>query len=720
MESRFKLGYRSLFVVLFFVFVVFPDGAEAVSSDVTRHNSSADFHKGKSEDVLISSQGVIQLGRAAEILVKEFENVWSVNSLIVNRGVVYVGTSPNGNIYKYSMGELTKIYPEETDEDEDSDKIVSDLDQAAEANDANVVKAEEHLTNEHIFAMATDASDRLLAGISGEKSRLLRYEAGGMETVFEPNDAKYIFSIVAGAIGEIYLGTGPEGKIYRFDSSADEGELFYDSQDKNILSLTVGKDGFVYAGSDSRGLIYKIDPQTKQAEVLYDSDQPEVIALMFGEDGELYAATTSAEVVKTQNKFASQLPLAGKPESPTGGKPVNAKSDSDRKLKVAHTKQKKTGTKSGPPPMPSMKGKKPAKASYVYKVTKEGYVTDIFSENAVLFCLAVQQGKMLVGTGNNGQLYTVDHAHEDQAIIYEDKQASQITAVSVWGEDLYVGTANPPRLIKLGSRITGSGTYTSDLIDASQPARWGKLQVEADIPEQCRLLVASRSGNVKDVNDPTFSKWSREIEISEPVQLQNPLGRFCQYKLVLESTDGKSTPLIREVAVAHSVPNLAPKVEAVAVDRYPMPEKQGMFKVGYKAKDDNKDKLIYTISFRKIGRTKWIEIEDEAETPSFDWNGRTVEDGRYEIRIVASDERDNTSETKLTGSRISDPVVVDNSPPFIKKDQVKKTRTKDGKADVTILLTTRDDLSAIGKVYYTVDSNSKWKGLVPDDLVYDT
>jgi hypothetical protein len=36
------------------------------------------------------------------------------------------------------------------------------------------------------------------------------------------------------------------------------------------------------------------------------------------------------------------------------------------------------------------------------------------------------------------------------------------------------------------------------------------------------------------------------------------------------------------------------------------------------------------------------------------------------------------------------------------------------------LLTTRDDLSAIGKVYYTVDSNSKWKGLVPDDLVYDT
>ena len=31
-----------------------------------------------------------------------------------------------------------------------------------------------------------------------------------------------------------------------------------------------------------------------------------------------------------------------------------------------------------------------------------------------------------------------------------------------------------------------------------------------------------------------------------------------------------------------------------------------------------------------------------------------------------------------------------------------------------------DQLSAIGKVDYTVDSNAKWKGAVPDDLVYDT
>ena len=31
-----------------------------------------------------------------------------------------------------------------------------------------------------------------------------------------------------------------------------------------------------------------------------------------------------------------------------------------------------------------------------------------------------------------------------------------------------------------------------------------------------------------------------------------------------------------------------------------------------------------------------------------------------------------------------------------------------------------DEFSAIGKLNYTVDSNKKWIGTMPDDMVYDT
>jgi hypothetical protein len=329
--------------------------------------------------------------------------------------------------------------------------------------------------------------------------------------------------------------------------------------------------------------------------------------------------------------------------------------------------------------------------------------------------MAQQDNKLLLGTGNNGQLFSIDPAAEQQAIIYEDKQASQITAVVTAGDDIYLGLANPAKLVKLAKKFAAEGIYTSDLIDAGQPAKWGKLHIEADIPKGCSVMVSSRSGNVGDINDPSFSSWTVAAEVKEPTQLNCPVGRFCQYKLTFRSPDGKESPVVREVAVADTVPNLSPKVESVTVSRLDAPEKAGVFKIGYKTKDENGDKLIYKIDFRKIGRTSWIEIDSKVEADTFEWNGRTVEDGRYEIRVTANDERSNTSETKLTGTRISESVVVDNIAPVITKYTISK-----GEKSATLKLHVSDQLSIVGKAEYAVDSNAKWIGLVPDDLLYDT
>ena len=711
MKEKLHVNYRAALLTAVLVCLVFSSASPAVSSKITRHASSSDLLKGEAKDVVISSRGTVQLGSAWEALVKEFEDVWSVNSIVVSGGTIYVGTSPNGGIYKYSLGKLTKIYPEKTQK-KPTRKKAKEHKATDDSNDANSVEDEEHLSNEHIFAMATDVTGRLLAGISGDKCRLCRFKNNKYEVIFELDEDKYIFAIAIDAGGNIYLGTGPEGKVYQFNPSGKKSQLIYDSQDKNILSLAAGQDGFIYAGSDSRGLVYKINPRTKTATVLYDSDQPEITALLFTEDGDLHAAATSAKIVQAQTKFAAQLPLAGRPEA-KATKPTSA-GEGGLKLKIANIKAA-TGKTPAKRPTPPRKPARRGQASYIYKITKDGFVTDIFSEAAVFFCLEEQDKKLLVATGNNAQLFTVDPASEQEAITYEDEQASQITAVAVRKDAVYLGTANPAKLIKLGSGFTSKGTYTSDLIDAGQPAQWGKLQIEADIPQGCSILVASRSGNVKDVNDPTFSDWSELVEVTQPVQLRCPLGRFCQYKLVLQSKGGLKSPIVREIAVASSVPNLAPKVESVGVSRIAATGKQGAFKISYKAKDDNGDKMIYKIDFRKVGRTNWIELKDELEADNFEWDGKTVEDGRYEVRVSASDERSNTTTTKLMGSRISEPVVVDNTPPVIKRHSI----DKDSKT-ITLNLQISDEFSAIGRLQYTVDSNVKWKGTLPNDMLYDT
>jgi outer membrane protein assembly factor BamB len=720
-----RRNWKSVLVVLLPVVLLAPS-SRAVTSKVTRQGSPKELLAGKTEGVVVTSQGAIQLGRAAKVLATESDDVWSINRIVVSGGTIFLGTSPNGNVYKYSLGKLTKIWP--TEEEAAAQKAAaqgqSQKPAGAEPNEAkgsadNVVKAKERFANQHIFAMATDVAGRLLVGISGKTCKVCRYETGKMETIFEPNDARYIFDIETDNVGNIYLGTGPEGKVYVLDPSGKVAQMVYDSPDKNILSVAPSRDGFVYAGSDTRGLIYKINPRNKTATVLYDSDEPEISALltvdgMPGEPGVLYAAATSAKVVETEDRFAAQQAASGRPEPKEGsGKSVSGGEDGI-KLKIANSSpaaEEKPAARPRPAPRPP----KPGTASYVYRIDKQGYVTEVFSEMAVFLCMANQNGKILVGSGNDARLYLVDPDDERQVVAYEDEKAAQITAVTVSEQDVYIGTANPARLVLLAPTYASAGTYISDLIDAEQPARWGKLQIDADIPRACKVLVSSRSGNVKDVNDPTFSDWTEPVPVTEPVQLRCPIGRFCQYKLILETSDGQKTPLIREVAVASTVPNLAPKVDSVDVSRLTAPGKEGLFKISYKAGDTNEDKLTYTLYFRKIGRSNWIEMKDKLEAENYEWDSKTVEDGRYEIRVVASDEKGNSPETKLTGSRISDPVVVDNTGPVVRKYAIEKN----GKS-ATLKLEINDELSVISKLEYTIDSNAEWKGTLPDDFVCDT
>jgi hypothetical protein len=721
MSYKFGPNYR--FTLAALLCLVFSSASVAVNSKVTRHTRSSDLLKGKTEKVVIGSRGTIQLGLAAEALITEsedFADVWSINSIVASGGAVYFGTSPNGGIYKYSLNELTKMYPAEADQTKPQKKP-DDVNEP----DGETVETEEYLSNEHIFAMATDVAGRLLAGISGKDCRLCRFEADTMETIFEPNDAKYIFAIAIDDGGNINLGTGPEGKIYRLDSLGEKARLVYDSRDKNILSLVIGQDGGLCAGSDGRGLVYKIDPRTQKATVLYDSDQPEITALLSAgdstRDAGLYAAATSAKIVQTQTQFAASAysgSATGRPEAEAEKGKSLGEDDGGRKLEIANSKKPTTSKPPSAPP-PISKGAKPSKASHIYKITTDGFVTDVFGEAAVFFCLAQHDGKLLVGTGNSAKLFRVDPVLEQQAVIYEDEQAAQITAIAVAGQDVYLGTANPAKVVKLGSRFASEGTYTSDLIDAGQPATWGKLQLEADIPRGCKVRVSSRSGNVKDVNDPTFSQWSEPVEVTEPVQLRCPLGRFCQYKLVLQSRDGSESPVIKEIAVASTVPNLAPKVRSVTVARTATAAKKGFFKISYLTKDDNSDKLIYKIDFRKLGRTSWIELKDELAATSFEWDGRTVEDGRYEVRITASDQKSNTTSTTMTGSRVSEPVVVDNTGPVVESMKMAPDRRDSGQSKI-FWIKVSDKLSAIGKLEYTIDSNTDWVSTVPDDLVYDT
>ena len=684
-----KTVLNVLTVMLLFILLGAP--APAVTSVITRHTSSDDFLKGDTEHIVIDSAGSLRLARrtthidCGDLL----KDVWAINCMLADsRQALYLGTGPNGKVLRVLNDQAVQVYPQQS-----GDTAVGD-----------------GFSNQHVFALGLDVADRLLIGLSGEKGKLVRLGAEA-ETVFEHEKVQYIFAIARDGDNNVYLGTGPEGLIFRLDPFCQKAEQIYDAKDKNILALAI-RDGVLYAGADERGVIYKLSLDGKQSAVLYDSEQTEITALLTDAQGTVYAAATSAQAAAQQLRSTSPA-LTKAPGRPDTSAPVKPGGDAAT-LNTANTDSAKEEQQPKPAPQPPQP---PAArtAGQVYKITPDGFVTPVFSEMAVFYALLSDGTTLWLGTGNNGRLFTVDVTTEEKSIAYEDKLSSQITALTQSGDSLYLGLSNPARLIRLEKGFETRGVFQSQLVDAAQPARWGKIQLEADLPGGTAITMASRSGNVGDPNDPTFSPWSGETPMTGPAELTSPVGRFLQYRLTLTASDALRTPVVREAAVSHVIPNLAPTVPAVMAARSRDKNKPTIMEITFSAQDDNRDELNFTLEFRQVGRDRWIQLKDDLAQPKFEWDGRTVEDGRYEVRVTADDRKGNSPDTKLTGSRISDPFVIDYTPPAIEHAAV----AVEGNA-VVLGLKVRDALTVIGKVAYTVNSSEQWNSVLPDDGVCDT
>jgi hypothetical protein len=128
----------------------------AVTSKITRQSSAEDFLKGETEETIVDSAGTITLARrATEVNCGTLlRDVWSINSVVTSGdGTVYLGTSPNALIIKYSRGKAEAIY---------SVAQTAGRSFAEKApGDTNSTDAEPPFANQHVFAMANDIAGRL-------------------------------------------------------------------------------------------------------------------------------------------------------------------------------------------------------------------------------------------------------------------------------------------------------------------------------------------------------------------------------------------------------------------------------------------------------------------------------------------------------------------------------------------------------------------------------
>jgi len=141
----------------------------------------------------------------------------------------------------------------------------------------------------YIWSSATDATGNIYLG-TGHEGRIFKVTPTGEGRLLYDAAELDVTALVTDPQGNLYAGTSPEGKVYKITPDGKES-VFYDPPDKYIWSLAFdAATSTLYAGTGDKGVIYKIDSAGKSA-VLVDTNETNIVSLALDKNGNLLAGT---------------------------------------------------------------------------------------------------------------------------------------------------------------------------------------------------------------------------------------------------------------------------------------------------------------------------------------------------------------------------------------------------------------------------------------------
>ncbi len=712
----------------------------AVTPGTWRHASEASFTTGEFKTTVVNSRGDISLAREIKILMGAKDAPAIVSAVAADGKTIYAASGASGDIYKIADGKSQPFA-----------KLPASI----------------------VTALVWTGND-LLAGGGGNDAGIYRIaDDGKVAPVWTDPEVKYVWSIVSVPDGPLYAATGPKARLYEVREG--KGQIVYDASKfvKNLLCLARSDNGMLYAGTDQKGLVLEIDPALKTGRVVLDAPEKEIAAIVIGGAGDLYVATSDISKANAAGKIPPSPAKTGRavpptrpakpakrPTPPTGAttkkatptktgpaaKPIKAttrptvksnkggtppagattrpvvKKKTPKVAKPKNTTTKSATTRRRPSRMPRSGSRPPAgagKGNAVYHIRANGLVKTIFRKGVTIGdMIRLDEQTLLLATGNGGAIYSLG-LDSDVLTKLADTDAKVVTSLTISAGQIVFATANKGSVGALTQAAAKKGTFTAKAMDAKQIAQWGTARLRISAEPGAKVTLSTRSGNLSEPDDATWSAWSDEREIGDGfLKIASPAARFLQYRLTLSAANAPS-PVVHELSLIYQVGNLAPIINALTIKPMPLPgQKSGSLPIrqlAAKAGDPNGDKLHYKIEFREIGAVNWVKIKDKQTKPAYLWDTRTVGDGVYELRLTASDAPSNASNQTLSAGRISEPVVVDNTAPLV----TMLGASVKGKT-VSVQGLAFDKTTRIVSIEYSVDSVNEWTAVLPSDGICDS
>jgi hypothetical protein len=632
--------------------------AGAVGTRTFELDSLEKLSGGDLKGVSVGSDGVVRAGwLLGDVPLPEGSGTTATCAVELADGSVLVGTGPSAG------GKIVRI-----------------------AGDRASVFAE---TRESaVSALVVDKAGTIFAATTSNK--IYRVSSGRADVAATLTGVESVLALVADPrTGALYAGTGSEGKVMRIEPGG-ASSVYYKVEEPFVVSLAVADDGAVYAGTSGKGVLYRIAAPGR-ATVVYDFRTQDVHA----EDVHAVAVGPNHVVWAIANESAS------------GSSESTESSSSSRRA-----------TSGRAAPGPSTAGRtKPGKGS-LWKFDAQGRPERVMHHDEFHYVsLALDDGGApFVGTGAEGRVYTVDDAHRVSLVADSDER--QIGALHVAGRVRFALGSDPVSFHRLLSIGGADAVWTSKALDAGLRARFGHLRYSAT----GTVEVSTRSGDTQSP-DATWSAWSPPVATGGA--MASPPGRFVQVRARMR--DPAAT--IADVTLAFVTENLRAVVTEVAAhqkgahekDKEGVPSSGGepprhdaVIHVTWKVDNPDNDELRYRVQFRREGQSRWLDAttpDDVLTKSELDWDTSALPEGKYRVRVDASDELANPPTDTTRFALETPPVPIDNTPPVFRSLTMQGRRLR---ADVA------DGLGPIARVEATVDGRLVWRPLPPADGIFDT
>jgi sugar lactone lactonase YvrE len=663
-----------------------PDGSDAPppvrrkvvgrQAQIWRQDSLQGFALGKLNNATITSSNELRLSLSLKPLADSTSSyIWCLAQ--DKSGTLYAGTGDDGIVYKVDQnGNMTPY------------SRTGELEVTALAYDSG---------SGHLYAGTSPHGAIFDIGPDGKGNKV--------GTVGD----KYVTSLAIDDVRSLmYIATGGgSGDIYTFSLRQKIApKQFFVSPETHLLSVAVDVAGTIYAGGSPDGVIYSITPGGV-AKVIYESAQPNITALAVDGSGTVYAGTSPEGIIykitpnSSANFGADVKVLSARPKSGISSLDVDAVGN--------------VWASAG---------------DSIYYVDSDDttYTYAAPSDVTLLSLLVGQDGSVYAGTGNTASIYRL-------GIVPNDKSAYD-------------------------------GDYTSPVHDALRPSQWGTITWNAISPSGTSLVLQTRTGDVSKP-DQTWSDWSTNFTTPSGQTITSPPARYIQYRVLFSSTNpevrSSAMPRLTSVSIYYLTRDQPPIVSVTA----PVSGDflSGTSTLHWSAIDPDHDTLSYDLYYSADGKNYLPlprnpttigpatpdqvsqlkqDLDKHPEIPlavrtqmlqqatagsaagasanhvtsnSLDWNTRSVPDGQYKIKVIASDYQSNPVDSR-TGEGYSQPFLIVNTPPTLTLTASATVINPDKTISLQGIASSK--LAFVTAVQYQVDKSKDLYSAAPDQGIFDS